>query len=80
MKQFINEETVNLGKKIGVIKGIHEIADGVYLAKWSSWNIDVLTEKGIESFETNIGLKTINKPVFVKCKDNLLTIYKIIKQ
>jgi hypothetical protein len=76
----MKSDNFKLNHKIGKIKKLHDIEDGIYLGSWGGWSIIVWTNNGTKTFETNIGLKQIDAPVFVKAKEGILTIWKIAKQ
>ena len=73
-------ENVVIGEKVGKIKGEHPINDGVYLGTWERWNISVYLPSGLAVFDTNICYAKEYSAVFVKAKNNALTIHKIVKQ
>lgn len=67
-----------LGRKIGQIKGLQsEVQDNLYLAKWGGHDCTVWIDDKLVTFETNSGIKTIDKFCIVKAKEGILTIHEL---
>jgi len=72
-------DLIKTGKRIGTVKPCNPIANGIYLAAWEGWNIQITTPSGIVVGETNHPKKH-GGHVFVIVKDDEINVFKIIKQ